>query len=91
VARLSNMSFTKLLSVILALGLVTGCVIHDDPPPPPPDQVHDMAVGDLACYGTIEVDQVTETDYCAYGCGESHRYYCSLSTDECSRAWPDFC
>lgn len=84
------MSFTRIVSLLLPLGLVAGCIVHD-PPPPPPDQVHDMAIGDLDCPATIEVDQVSDTDYCAYGCGESHRYYCSLSTGECSRAWPNLC
>jgi hypothetical protein len=48
-------------------------------------------VSDLSCLGIIEVDQLSDADYCAYGCGQSHRYYCSPSSGECSRAWPDLC
>ena len=78
-----------LVATVAARTMLAGCA-HDDQPPPPEDQVHDMAVSDLACDGTIEVDQVSDTDYCAYGCGRSHRYVCSPS-DECSGTWPDLC
>ena len=49
---LLDMSFTRIVSLLLPLGLVAGCIVHD-PPPPPPDQVHDMAIGDLDCPATI--------------------------------------